>query len=89
KACSNWKKDENMVCSNWKPQSPDLNPIENVWMKMKAIKKRRLHNATRMTALEIIVAYEWENVGVDYINKLIYSIPQQMKAVIRNKGYPI
>lgn len=89
KLSRNWKENAKFVCLDWPPQSPDLNPIEHVWKKMKAAKQKRLHFVKSKTALKMLVAFEWRKLDVNYINKLIDSMPRRMKAVIKNKGYSI
>jgi len=40
-----WKAENNLRCLSWPPQSPDLNPIENVWRDVKlGLKQLRPRN---------------------------------------------
>jgi hypothetical protein len=71
----------------WPAQSPDVNIIENVWLRI----KRSLQNATGNinTPQELFTAIHdiWMNFTVDYIQNLYTSIPRRILAVIRSKGY--
>lgn len=89
KVARKWKKDMNIDCLNWPPQSPDLNPIENIWMMMKLARRKRLQFVKNISALEMHVVSEWKSLDVHKINKLIDSMPQRIKDVIKNKGYSI
>ena len=71
---------------DWPPQSPDLNPIENVWAHLKKKVARRPLPARGMTELWEIVQREWAKLTVDYCNSLVESMPSRVKAVIRAKG---
>jgi hypothetical protein len=81
--------EENIHGMTWPAQSPDLNIIENLWLRI----KRSLQNAAGNinTPQELFTAIQdiWMNFTVDYI-KNIYtctSIPRGILAVIRSKGY--
>ena len=72
---------------NWPPNSPDLNPIENIW----AILKKRV-GARKPTEVEVAKTYlreEWARLEADgFIDKFISSIVKRIKAVIKSKGHP-
>ena len=71
---------------NTPPQSPDLNPIEQVWAYLeKNIRKH--HISSRQTLIDALKE-EWEKLDVNFLKKIVESMPKRLKAVIDNKGYP-
>ncbi|CDQ73091.1 unnamed protein product [Oncorhynchus mykiss] len=77
----------NCVCVcvlEWPSQSPDLNPIENLWKELKtAVHKCSPSN---LTELELFCKAEWENISVSRCAKLIETYPKRLTAVIAAKG---
>ena len=72
---------------DWPSNSPDLNPIENLWDIVDTqIRKRetQLNNIDELTA---IVIQEWNNVSIDTIHNLIESMPWCIRAGIDAKGW--
>ena len=71
---------------DWPAQSPDLNPIENLWRILKLrISKRReyIHNREEMVQ---VLREEWDKITPDDYRKCITSWTKRMKEVIKNKG---
>ena len=77
---------ENHVTAlDWPGNSPDLNPIENLWTKMKdfvAEKQPSSGKALIQTIKEVWV----QEISADYCNSLIASMPRRLQAVIKVKG---
>lgn len=69
----------------WPSQSPDLNPIENLWRLFKSgVHKRCPKN---LTELKVICMEEWEKIPSSECEKLISSYNNRLHAVIANKGH--
>lgn len=68
-------------------QSPDLNPIENLWDYVD--RKVRLHDITSISMLKEVLAREWNAIGKDVCAKYVSSMPKRMSLVINRKGNPI
>lgn len=71
----------------WPGNSPDLNPIENCWFmigrKITDKKPRSLRE------LQETIVHVWHHeMNLDYIRKLIDSMPARVEAVIKAKGGP-
>ena len=72
----------------WPAQSPDLNPIENLWQDLK--RRLRMRNPKPKNKIELfnLLKEEWFNTIPVRINRLIDSMPQRVDAVLKNKGNP-
>lgn len=68
------------------PQSPDLNPIENVWDELD--RRVRQTPVSSKVELEKRLREEWARIDVDYLRKVISNMPNRLRCVIRNNGYP-
>lgn len=71
----------------WPSQSPDLNPIENLWKIVKD--KQKKIKATSQKDLFNKITKIWKEIPIEQLNKLIESMPSRMKAVIKAKGFHI
>jgi transposase len=86
KLATNWLADNGFEVMEWPSNSPDLNPIENLW----GIIKRRLgeHEHPPRGVLELWERFqvEWEKVEPELCQNLISSMPNRMREVIKAKG---
>jgi hypothetical protein len=86
KRVKEWLSDYNCIVMHWPSPSPDLNPIENLW----SLLDRTLCNRKCKSAAELFQALTvaWQNLAVDFLEKLVGSMPQRCQAVIDNRGFP-
>lgn len=90
-------KHKSLLCRTWllyncskvidtPPQSPDLNPIENLWALLK--KKVAKRGPTNKNALIKAIQEEWQKIPEYYdLNGLIQSMPRRLKAVLDATGH--
>lgn len=71
---------------NTTPQSPDINPIENLWDYLE--KRLRSHEISNKSQLKNLLLSEWQQISPGYTRKLVYSMPNRLNEVLRLKGYP-
>lgn len=67
-------------------QSLDLNPIENVWDELD--RRVRKTPVTSKTELRQRLQEEWSRIPVDYLQKIIFSMPRRLQCVLDQHGYP-
>ena len=74
----------------WPPNSPDLNPIENVWMLLKLRLRKRFSKVAQRphSEAELFSAAqdEWAKIPQEVIDKLIDSMPVRLQAVLDADG---
>lgn len=69
----------------WPSQSPDLNPIENLWSEVeKRLRAKRYRNTDEL--FEGIQA-AWEAIPLDFCQKLVDSMGRRCQAVRKAKGF--
>ena len=86
--------EEEIKVISWPAQSPDLNPIENVWQMVK-IKLHQYFTHLHCTLSKFqgsiekhneILQEVWGELNAIMISNLIRSMPGRMKAIIEAKG---
>jgi transposase len=83
-----WKA-ENLISSiPWPAQSPDLNPIENLWDQLERRVRNRLQKPKNLADLIDALKEEWNKIDINILNKLVESMPRRVKAVLESKGNP-
>jgi hypothetical protein len=82
-----WFLNNGIEVMDWPPNSPDLNPIENLWRSLKM--KLKTDNTKNTQQLQQAISAIWMN---DILRleceKLVESLPRRIAAVLRNRGYP-
>ena len=69
-----WHKEHGVkLLTGWPGNSPDLNPIENLWSQMKHLQRK-------------IARKVWREVTPEYLERLYESMPRRMQAVIAAQG---
>ena len=68
----------------WPGNSPDLNPIENLWSMLKRqVDKQKPTNVDKLQAL---IMQEWAAISQDVAQKLIDSMPGRIAEDLKKKG---
>ncbi|CAB4482678.1 unnamed protein product [Rhizophagus irregularis] len=81
-----WMRTHNIPILDWVAQSPDLNPIENLWNHLDSqVRKRKPVPRSKQELIEVIQD-EWRKITIETCQRLILSMPNGVKAVIKAKG---
>ena len=75
-----------MAVIDWPAQSPDLNPIENLWATMKLRISKRRHRISCIEEMEDVLREEWDKLTAEDWRKCVASFQARCKAVIKNRG---
>lgn len=86
KAVTDWLRERKIaVVGPWPGNSPDLNPIENCWWKLK--KEVHMKHPRSLEDLKVKIKQVWcENITPDYCMKLVNSMPGRIAGVLKSKG---
>ena len=87
KSVKSFLREKNIDFLDWPGNSPDLNPIENLWhvMKNKVADQHPTNIESLTTAIKIVWTQE---ISPEYCFKLIDSMPRKIAAVIKSRGGP-
>ncbi|CAK9833697.1 Transposable element Tcb2 transposase [Anthophora retusa] len=84
RACTEWKRENGIRTLDWPSQSPDANPIENVWAAMKVkLREKRVYNVKQLTRH---IRQIWRSLPEIMAENLAESMPKRCQAIIDNDG---
>lgn len=86
KTTGKWFTDHGITVLNWPANSPDLNPIENLWDIVK--RKLRVTRPNTVDELKAAIEASWASITPQQCHRLIASMPRRIEAVISAKGFP-
>ena len=83
----NYLQNQGIEVLSWPPQSPDLNSIESLWSELnRQLNKRKCNTEDELFQC---LLKKWESLSVEYLQKLVESMPSRCAAVLKDRGYPI
>jgi transposase len=91
----NWFKEEGIAVLKWLPYSPDLNPIEHAWKRLKEwvwkhhpeLLELKGKGQIVKDAMLKAIQEGWEAIEAEFFEKLIKSMERRMRAVCKAKGW--
>lgn len=86
KTVQEWFRRNKINKMDWPAQSPDLNPIENLWSELGRKVARRDRAPKNSKELVAILQEEWNAIPKDVTAKLVESMPRRLEAVIAAHG---
>ena len=84
KSTKAWFESNRIEVLPWPSQSPDLNPIENLWAKLK--KEIAAYHCRNRVDLEQAIKSCWNSISSAFCKKLVESMPRRLDQVILRKG---
>ena len=75
------------ILPEWPPNSPDLNPIEQLWGIMKKISKKR--TMTSLLEFKEILQEIWDSISMNVINNLVKSFQKRIQMCLQYGGCSI
>ncbi|EIE89016.1 hypothetical protein G6F46_007667 [Rhizopus delemar] len=88
KVVAKWLNEQEFYVMKWPPQSPDLNPIENMWQ---LLKRRLFRNydcpPCGIHELWDRIVHTWYQITAEECQKFIKSMPDRCRAVIEADGF--
>lgn len=90
-----WLREQNFDVFTWPATSPDMNPIEHVWRRLKALFGQYYPEIRYSTqgeqaikdAMQRVLPELWERIDLEFLTKLAQSMPRRIRAVIEANGW--
>ena len=85
KYSKSWRQAHGMKKLVWLVNSPDLNPIENLWKILKDLLRHHNMPKNKQEMIQLIKQV-WDEVSLHQLRRLIANMPNCMQAVISTSG---
>ena len=72
---------------DWPGNSPDLNPVENLWTNMKNTVFEK-HPSSAKDLVKVIKEVLVKEISEEFCRNLVHSMPQRLQEVIKTEGNP-
>lgn len=86
KIVTKWFEEKNIETINWPANSPDLNPIENIWRLLKDNIQKHESFPRTVTELKATLIEEWSRFDVSILREVVDSMPRRIEAVLNANG---
>jgi len=81
-----WLKLKGIECLPWPSSSPDLNPIEHLWVHVE--RELRKDPAKNLNELKQKIQWIWDSINPDLTKKLVDSVANRLQECVKQKGRP-
>ncbi|XDV36000.1 hypothetical protein PO909_005854 [Leuciscus waleckii] len=79
-----WLRRKRIRVLDWPAYSPDLSPIENVWLILK--RKMRQRRPRTVAHLKNCLQQEWDKITPETLHHLVSSVPKRLLSVVKRNG---
>ncbi|MBW0486511.1 hypothetical protein O181_026226 [Austropuccinia psidii MF-1] len=76
-----WRERNGLVKLQWPPHSPDMNPIENLWKKIK-LQVSTFYQPQTMDKLQAAITAAWNDIPSQHLDQLFKTMPKRMQEII-------
>lgn len=82
-----WLKKQKFGVMTWPPQSPDMNPIENLWSHVKSQLAKYASPPKGVNELWERTKEVWEAIPPEFVQRYTQSLPNRIQELKKAKGY--
>jgi len=82
-----WLHNHGVICLDFPPHSPDLNPVENLWSQLKRLVEDK--HAKTIDQLQDAVHASWHEIQPEYLEHIVHSMPKRLQQVRAAQGWRI
>lgn len=86
KVCEEWRQTHLLKKLDWPANSPDLNPIENLWKILKDVVQHGPICPKNLDDLKVVIDREWRLINPTKLLQLCHSMPSRLQAMIEANG---
>ncbi|MBW0549734.1 hypothetical protein O181_089449 [Austropuccinia psidii MF-1] len=76
-----WRERNCLVKLQWPPHSPNMNPIENLWKKIK-LQVSTFYQPQTMDKLQAAITASWNDIPSQHLDQLFKTMPKRMQEII-------
>jgi transposase len=85
--CARWRTAHGIILMPHPSTSPDMNPIEKCWRRIKQALHRRRHQPTNEAEMQAAVTEEWDKIPQEWINSLIDKQEHWVNVLVERHGW--
>ncbi len=82
-----WRTKHGIILMPHPSTSPDMNPIEKCWRRIKQALHRRKHQLTNEAEIEAAVLEEWAAIPQEWINELVLKQERWVQVLMDRHGW--
>jgi transposase len=85
--CAKWRTKHGIILMPHPSTSPDMNPIEKCWRRIKQALHRRRRQPTTVAEMQAMVLEEWNRIPQEWINDLILKQEHWVHVLMERHGW--